>query len=163
MLQSIICSFLVDWSVRQLEILHDRDLRGLGNLYRRLHAQSLCADTRYGLPSSSSHDPVERELIDALVSLSGDVTHTMKLKAISRAVDVIMARVELVCGSIPSSPLKVLKCTCIADESISHTTRAVEGGRSYPPRSCPCVGTRIIAHMRHSSATFSPHKDTLAA
>lgn len=85
----------VDWSLRQLEILHDRDLRGLGNLYRRLHASSLCDGTRFALPSYSPHDPLERELTDALISLPGEVTDMMKSKAISRAVDVIMARIEL--------------------------------------------------------------------
>jgi hypothetical protein len=85
-----------DWSLDQLEVIHDRDLRGLGNLYRRLHAASLCADTRSALPSLPSRDTLEQELVESLMSLSGEVTEAMKSMAVSRATELIVARLDLV-------------------------------------------------------------------
>jgi len=96
----IITNTWLDWSLDQLEVCHDRDLRGLGNLYRRLHAASLCADTRSALPSSSSPDTLEQELVNSLISLSGEVTEAMRSMAVSRAIELIVARLDLVGSSL---------------------------------------------------------------
>lgn len=89
-------NYPIDWSLDQLEVTHDRDLRGLGNLYRRLHAASLCDDIRSALPSLSSPDPLEQELVDSLMSIPGEVTEAMKSLSISRAIEAIVARLDLV-------------------------------------------------------------------
>ncbi|PVG02304.1 hypothetical protein CPB86DRAFT_726266 [Serendipita vermifera] len=85
----------VDWSLEQLEILHNRDLRGIGNLYKRLHGKSLCSETRVALPSLSSKHSIEAELVESLMTVSRDVTESMKAQEVSRAIEQIMNRIDL--------------------------------------------------------------------
>ncbi|KAG9053155.1 methionyl-tRNA synthetase [Serendipita sp. 407] len=84
-----------DWSLEQLALIHDRDLRDLGNLYRRLHAPSMCEGSLAALPSISSSDSLEAEFATSLMSLSGDVARSMQEMAISRSLDRIMGTLDM--------------------------------------------------------------------
>lgn len=85
----------VDWSLDQLKIIHDRDLRGLGNLYKRLHAAPMCEGRQVALPSTSSNDPLEKELASSLMTITGEVTEAMNSLAVARAIDAIMVPIEI--------------------------------------------------------------------
>lgn len=85
-----------DWSIEQLVKHHDRELRGLGNLYSRLHAPNMCDVDRTALPSASSENPLESQLVDSLISLSGEVVGHMDELAIGRALESILSRIDLV-------------------------------------------------------------------
>lgn len=90
-------NFKLDWSTYQLEAINDRDLQGLGNLYRRVHTASMCSELHYALPSNISTHPLDQEMCQSLTSASKDVTDAMKALAVSRAIEAIIERVDLVC------------------------------------------------------------------
>ena len=115
MLRGALAYILLDWSLDHLKIIHDRDLRGLGNLYKRLHAAPMCEGRQVGLPSVSSGDPLEKELASSLMAVTGEVTEAMKSLTVARAIDAIMVPVDIVS---PSASHNMLECLCPTDKPI---------------------------------------------
>jgi len=86
-----------DWSAQQIIKHHNRELRGLGNLYARIYTEDMCNTRAHVPPSVSSQDPLERRLAESLLGAAGEVNQHMQSMELSKALDRIVQCLDLVC------------------------------------------------------------------
>lgn len=89
--------WLPDWSAEQVTKHHNRELRGLGNLYARIYTEDMCNARVHVPPSVSSRDPLERRLAESLLGAAGEVNQHMQSLELSKALDRIVHCLDLVC------------------------------------------------------------------
>jgi len=89
--------WLLDWSAQQVTKHHNRELRGLGNLYARIYTEDMCNARVYIPPSVSSRVPLERQLAESLLGAAGDVNQHMQSLELGKALDRIVQCLDLVC------------------------------------------------------------------
>jgi methionyl-tRNA synthetase len=85
-----------DWSAEQVQKHHNRELRGLGNLYARIYTEDMCNTRVYAPPSVSSQDPLEKQLAESLLGAAGEVNQHMQSLELSKALDRIVQCLDLV-------------------------------------------------------------------
>jgi len=89
--------WLSDWSAQQVIKYHNRELRGLGNLYARIYTEGMCNNRIHVSPSVSSQDPLERQLAESLLGAAGEVNQHMQSMELSKALDRVVRCLDLVC------------------------------------------------------------------